>query len=208
MAYETKESMLERGVALMAKFCDANDLPRPTIERPGPSDRWPYGVCAYYRNHVITINVAKCASIGTAGMLWSFPGHQIDRTPYGVIQHELGHHADWLLSTRKGRYFGDYSVDMRKQVQEDPLTGYCPDDAEWFAEMFRLFVTNPDLLQKLRPGTYKAMTQRFKPVFNDIWRDRLHDAPDRTIAAIWRKLEQKPKARRAPKPAADQSSLL
>jgi len=205
--YETKPSMLERGTALMTNFCQANDLPTPSIEMADPKT-WPFGVCAYYRNHVITIAVPKCAAVGYAGQQWSFPGHSVDRTPYGVLQHELGHHADWLLSDRKGRYFGDYSVRMRERVQEAPLTSYCPNDAEWFAEMFRLFVTNPDLLQKLRPGTYDAIAQRFKPVFNDTWRDRLQGAPDRTITAIWRKIESQPKKPRKAKPTDTQQPLI
>lgn len=184
---ESKRSMLERGEALMARFCALNDLPVPTIEVGDPK-RWPFGVCAYYRNHVTTIAVDKCASIGVAGMQWSFPGHSVDRTPYGVVQHELGHHADWLSSTKRGPYYGDFSIAMRARVGEAPLTSYCPNDAEWFAEMFRLFVTNPDLLAKLRPRTHAELLTRFKPAFDDSWRERLAGAPDRTVKSIERKL--------------------
>lgn len=184
---ESKRSMFERGKALMARFCAANDLAVPAIEEADPK-RWPFGVCAYYRDHVTTIAIDKCAGIGTAGMQWSFPGHSVDRTPYGVVQHELGHHADWLSSTKRGRYYGDFSIALRARSGEAPLTSYCPNDAEWFAEMFRLFVTNPDLLARLRPRTHAELSTRFRPVFEDSWRARLTGAPDRTVRSIERKL--------------------
>lgn len=188
---ESKRSMLERGKALMVRFCAANGLPAPEVVE-ADTKNWPFGVCAYYRADVITIATDKCAAIGYAGMQWSFPGHSVDRTPYGVIQHELGHHVDLTSSTKRGRYYGDFSIAMRERCAEAPLTSYCPNDAEWFAEMFRLFVTNPDLLSKLRPRTYADLLTRFKPVFDDAWRERLHGAPDRTILSIERKLAPKP----------------
>ena len=181
MTYETKQSMLERGVALMERFCAANDLPVPAVEDADPK-RWQFGVCAYYRRDVVTINVQACAAVGFAGMQWSFPGHSVDRTPYGVIAHELGHHVDVLQAqTRRGPYWSDFSCRVKDESGEEPLTSYCPNAAEWFAEMFRLYVTNPDLLLQLRPRTHAELAQRFKPVFQDTWRERLAGAPDRTI---------------------------
>lgn len=208
-----KRSLLERGQDLVARFCAANELPAPAVAEADPKG-WAFGVCAYYRKGVTTINVQACAAIGTAGMQWSFPGHSVDRTPYGVLAHELGHHVDLLNAfTRRGPYWSDFSIRMRDRVGDDPLTSYCPDDAEWFAEMFRLFVTNPDLLRCLRPRTHAAMLEHFKPVFEDTWRERLVGAPDRTILSIERKLAPKPPARpRVPKKeathASDQHSLL
>lgn len=58
------------------------------------------------------------------------------------------------------------------------------------AEMFRVFVTNPDLLQLLRPRTHRELRACFTPVFSDNWRDRLRDAPARTLAAAERKVEE------------------
>ena len=114
-------------------------------------------------------------------MAWSYPGYVIDRTPHGVLAHELGHHVDCTLSTKKGSYGGDFSQQMRVKVNEPKLTNYCPNDWEWFAEMFRLFVTNSDLLRVVRPRTYSALCERFQPVITAGWRDVLRDAPQRTI---------------------------
>lgn len=188
MAYEEKLSMLARGVELAARFCTTNSLEAPAVVQEPPAV-WPFGsTCAYYRKGVTTICVSRCAGIGYAGMQWSYPGYTVDRTPYGVIQHELGHHADRLLGKRKGPYYSEFSSWMRKLVDEAQITKYCPNDAEWFAEMFRMFVTNPDLLRLLRPRTHAAMLDFFKPVFADTWRERLADAPDRTILAAERKV--------------------
>lgn len=208
MTYEGKNSLLERGKALMEQFCAANSLSVPSVVEADPK-RWPHGVCAYYRAEVITINVKACAGIGFAGMQWSFPGHSVDRTPYGVIAHELGHHVDLnRAQTRRGRYWGDFSCRVRDESGEDKLTSYCPDSAEWFAEMFRLFITNPDLLAKLRPRTHAILLDHgFKPVFQDGWRERLVGAPDRTILSIERKLAERPKMRKA-KPQENQHQLF
>lgn len=184
---ESKQSMLERGKILQAAFCTLNDVPIPAVREMEKKD-WVVGVCAYYRQDCTSIQLNACASIGTAGRQWSFPGHYADRTPYGVIAHELGHHCDLLTSERKGRYYGDYSVSVRKACDEKPITSYCPNDAEWFAEMFRLFVTNPDLLRLLRPRTHAKLLEKWKPVFTDTWRERLQGAPERTIAVIERKI--------------------
>lgn len=210
MTYETKASLLQRGVELMQRFCALNSLSVPPVTTFEPA-AWRVNACAYYRPVEIHICPAKCAAIGFAGMSWSFPGHSVDRTPYGVIAHELGHHVDMVRSTKRDRYRGDFSIQLRQlSGHEVPLTSYCPDDGEWFAEMFRLFVTNPDLLAKLRPRTHALLVERFQPAFDDSWRDRLDGAPDRTVLSIERKLAPKPArvARKKSDPVADQPALL
>ena len=173
----------------MGAFCDANNLPKPSVETHDVDD-WPFDVCAYYRDSVINICIKKCAHVGTTGRAWSFPGYVVDRTPYGVIQHKLGHHVDIIKGSDKRAYFSDYSWLMREEIGEKKITNYCPDDAEWFAEIFRLFVTNPDLLKRMRPLTYtQLIADGFKPVFNDVWCERLIQAPARTIHAAGNKIK-------------------
>lgn len=184
-----KQDMLRRGQEVMAAFCSTNHVPLPVI-RDFPSAEWRFGVCAYYRRDAIAICTARCSAIGTVGRQWSYPGYTTDRTPYGVVQHELGHHVDVQRSTRRGNYYGDFSLRLREVSGEKPVTSYCPNDAEWFAEMFRVFVTNPDLLKAVRPRTYRELRSGFEPVFNDTWRERLAGAPARTIAAAEHKVEE------------------
>ncbi len=180
--------MLDRGKDLATRFCELNGIEAPmVVEVPG--DEWRFSVCAYYRSNTTTICLKKCAGIGYAGQQWSYPGYTVDRTPYGVVQHELGHHVDVLMSGRVGPYFGDFSQGMRERSAEAPITTYCPNHGEWFAEMFRVFVTNPDLLLALRPRTHAEMLARLKPVFADSWRERMAGAPDRTVLAAQRKVD-------------------
>lgn len=194
MSYESKESLLARGKDLATRFCELNGIVAPVVVEV-PGDEWRFSVCAYYRANTTTICLKKCAGIGYAGQQWSCPGYTVDRTPYGVVQHELGHHVDVLMSVRTGAYYGDFSQDMRKRADEEPITTYCPNDGEWFAEMFRVFVTNPALLQALRPRTHADLLERFKPVFHDTWQERLAEAPDRTMTAAKRKVEAAAAAR-------------
>jgi hypothetical protein len=186
----SRAAMLARGGALLKLFCAENALPEPavSVERP---DAWAFGaVCAYYRDNTVHIVSELCAGIGHAGRAWSFPGYTVDRTPYGVQQHELGHHVDVLRSTRKGPYFGDFSTALRGHSGEEQISSYCPNTAEWFAEMFRLFVTNPDLLRQLRPRTYRELTAAgFRPLFGRSWAGMLAGAPPRTLTAARRKVE-------------------
>lgn len=184
----SRAALLKRGDYVMTAFCSRNDMPVPALRLVDSGD-WIADVCAFYRDGVTHICISRCASIGRVGRQWSFPGYTVDRTPYGVLQHELGHHVDVQRSAKRGKYFGDFSAALRGNSGEQPITTYCPNDAEWFAEMFRVFVTNPDLLRLLRPRTYRELRACFEPVFADAWRDRLRDAPARTIAAAEKKIE-------------------
>ena len=182
-----KSELLALGILNMERFCAANALEVPTVNVRTRAD-WMVGACAYYRPVYIEICPDACAHIGTAGRSWSYPGYSVDRTPYGVIAHELGHHADRSKSARRGAYFGDYSIKLRAATGETPLTSYCPNDAEWFAEMFRLFVTNPDLLRLIKPETHKRLASEFAPSVTDTWESVLKNAPVRTIEAAKKKV--------------------
>jgi len=163
-----KEILFDKSLFLLNKFCEINNINPPSIKL---IDSFTKGNCGQYfpkRNH-ISLALKKCAHIGTIGRKWSYPGHVIDRTPYGVLQHEFGHHID-----HKFRLF--------KYQIEKPITSYAPNRGEWFAEMFRLFQTNPDLLSKIRPKTHKILISNFKPVIKSSWREILKDAPKRNIA--------------------------
>ena len=78
---------------------------------------------------------------------------------YGVPPHELGHYIDDMMSTRSD----SFSRHMHMTSKEKPITSYAPNSSEWFAEMFRLFVTNPMLLKEIRPETFRLLRKEFKP---------------------------------------------
>lgn len=183
----TRQYLFRDGVDLIEEFCEANTLIVPEV-RPTKPQRWRFSACAYYRPTYIAIAVERCATPGRAGRAWSWPGYVIDRTPYGVLAHELGHHIDYRFSKEKGSYYGDFSRKLRVSTQEKNITSYCPNDAEWFAEIFRLFVTNSDLLRAYRPRTYSALRERLTPVRDAPWEQVLKDAPDRTIEQARKKI--------------------
>lgn len=187
---KNKDALLNDGLSLVLAFCELNNIIPPAINMV-TSDKWPYSTCAYYRKNVIHICVPKCAHIGVAGRQWSYPGYVVDRTPYGVLQHELGHHVDVIKGTKPGAYWSEYSEKLRAETGEKKITNYCPNDAEWFAEIFRLFVTNPDLLKQMRPLTYgRLISDGFKPVYQDTWQNRLSQAPERTINAATNRIKK------------------
>lgn len=174
-----KMGLLDMGWALVESFCELNGIEAPALQ---VHRAWGINACGYYRPETVYICPPRCASIGRSGMAWSYPGYVIDRTPYGVVAHELGHHVDYVRSEDKGAYGGDFSVAVRKASGEPKLTNYCPNDWEWFAEMFRLFVTNPTLLRAVRPRTYyELIGEGFQPLPLGPWREVLARAPERTF---------------------------
>lgn len=186
-----KKRLFWAGIDRMIAWCRANAITEPdVVEAPEPVT---YGTCAFYRSGVITIHVPSCAAVGTAGRSWSFPGYTVDRTPYGVLAHELGHHVDGAHGFAGGR-FGRY---LKVECGEDSLTTYAPNLNEYFAEFFRLFVTNPDLLRLIRPRTFAVLGRQWQVVETRPWDVVLADAPGgRQLNAARRKIERAQKGER------------
>lgn len=170
----TPERLLKWGKMRADAFCKANGLPHMAITPVDP-EGWHFDACAYWRASTCTICLRYCGRPASEAQTrnWSWPGAVTDRTPYGVVCHELGHHADYWTGRAGGypvgKYFSAYGESVRKATREKPITSYCPNDAEWFAEMFRLFVTNHALLFHVRPKTWGVLMERFVPVSDDDW---------------------------------------
>ena len=190
-----KTILLERGIKLVTNWCKLQGIDLPKIT-PTERDKWYVPACGYYRPRSgINICPTLCSGYGRASRNWSWPGYVVDRTPYGVVAHELGHHIDWLLSPNKATYYGDFSHILHAQAREPPITSYAPNNAEWFAEIFRLFLTNPDLLAQIRPRTFELLTSEkigLKIRTPRNWEDVLvsNDAPERTINAARNKINK------------------
>lgn len=165
------------------RWCDLNGVEPPRVEVKDGKDP-DFGVCAYYRLNVIYIWPDACARIGMVGRQWSYPGYSTDRTPYGVLAHELGHHVECAHGARGGIF----AKSWRRDTADTPLTGYCPNDNEWFAELFRLFVTNPDLLRALRPKTWALMVDRWPRLAETRAWDQVLAGADRQLQAVRNKL--------------------
>lgn len=187
-----KADLLQTGLRTMLAFCAANNITPPqVVQHSKASTEGQFikhvGTCAYYRERVIHIAPDLCAH---PNPLYSWPGYISDRTPFGVIQHELGHYVDELRSGCVNVYRSQhrrggnlYSDKVRADSGEPAITSYSPDSMEWFAEVFRLFVTNPSLLRVIRPRAYAALETDFTPCTMMKARDilRQFEAPQRVF---------------------------
>ena len=161
--YPDKDEMFLMGKIAVRDFIEVNNLAPVQIVEEQVNKR--YSTCAYYRDSMIFIDIPACARIGHSGRAWSFPGYVTDRTPFGVLCHELGHHVDSAHGSRPGRI----SHELRSETKEDAITGYAPNTNEWFAEIFRLFVTNPDLLRLIRPRMHAKLASRYHSIEGRRW---------------------------------------
>lgn len=130
----------------------------------------------WYRAGRVTINLARCRPpTGVPGYSWSFPGYKADLTPVGVVTHEFGHHVD----ASRG------SPDLSSWGDEAPVSGYEPNRDEAFAEAFRLFCTNPDLLRVGRPRRWRTLGEGVDPGDLVPWEDvlRSRGAHERIVNA-------------------------
>lgn len=187
----SKVSAYNHGRTVVRDFCELNYLPTPTII-PYSKSNWDFpGTCAYYRPTTIHICIDECAYSCRESLTrnWNWPGNTTDREPFGVLCHELGHHVDVIYSTKGCAYYGDYSKSIKSHSKEQPITSYCPNWGEWFAEIFRLFVTNHALLELLRPKTYKILRDQFYPIGSDHWLENLGPkVPDRIVQNLLKKI--------------------
>lgn len=210
-----KRQLFERGLIRITKFCETNNLPTPSVQVI-KSENWYFDACAYYRPDIpserdflernnskgnglkskgygvgINICLEKCAGCAEQNgneRNWNWPCSTTDREPMGVLCHELGHHVDWLVGEKKERYSSDYSGKVRIAAGEAQISGYCPDDSEWFAEMFRVFVLNPNLLEQLRPDTFDILSRVWKPVDCLGWNERVGvNCPKRVFNSLLNK---------------------
>lgn len=153
---------------------EMNDIKIPRFElrnRGTRSGRWIPGLTGYYQNGMVFVNLDACQVPGRG---YSWPCGKSDRTPVGVVAHEVGHHVskDLLIS------HDEYKNFVRG---ERPVSSYRPNVEEDIAEAMRLFILNPDLLKKGWPKRYKYLRDvlRLKPPHKEKWNIVLRGAPTR-----------------------------
>ena len=188
-----KDVLFNLGRIHANKFCVQNKIPIPQIVAV-PKSEWHFGTCAFYRwDRGVKICVEECSWLAGESLSrnWNWPGATTDREPFGVIAHELGHHCDWLTGEKKWEYGSEYSEQVMDKSGEAPITSYCPNPAEWFAEMFRLFVTNAYLLSKLRPKTFKLLVNDWTPITKQNWQQQLEEYGYKVPARILNNLIKK-----------------
>ncbi len=183
MMYSQAE-LLDLGIDLVNKFCQINGFDKPKINLYWNARYDRSKPCGWYssKTNDITIMPNRCARPNPQ---WSWPSFTSDRTPYGVVAHEFGHYVEDNLSVD---IMGIRSLVSycHKYSDEPPITSYAPNNDEWFAEMFKLFLTNPDLLRLIRPKTYNIFVGKFKlkPAVTTNYVDTLNkfSAPQKVFA--------------------------
>ena len=188
---DTKLHLFSESVIHCTDFLIHNHLPVPEYKLVDDFiEDDLYYACGCYKDKTKTVYVClkKTGSLGKAGRQWSWPGYKIDRTPYGVVAHEVGHHVDFTFIRSK-----QFNKEQRNEatrvftIKKEKVSGYEPVPHEAFAESMRIFITNPDLLMLCCPNRYDYIVNvlKLKPNIDKNWKQVLIDnnAPARTINA-------------------------
>jgi len=106
----------------------------------------------------VYVNLAKCAQpvLKPGARRWSYPCWKTDRTPMGVVAHEVGHHVS--AAFRTSRKIPLICGMWRIAARGKRVTGYEPCLEEAIAETLRLFILNPALLEAAIPSRYTFLT--------------------------------------------------
>jgi hypothetical protein len=175
-------------------FLDINSIPHPKVELNETSNKGSYG--AYYSNSNKIILYPKNTKppVKTPGYAWSYTGYKSDCTFGGVFAHELGHYIDYYYGRKLNSYQWSVKAPFVKDVLniERPVSGYVnkfrnknTKYGEATAEMFKLFILNPDLLKQGRPHSYNMIVNNMKlqPVVSESWEYILQNAHPKLINA-------------------------
>lgn len=139
----TKKDFYDKGVALSIKFLMMNGIEVPKFSLDHHIGLNKHQLTGLYLAlmKMVYINIPKTSAIGYGGPAWSFPSYKIDRTAYGVVCHEVGHHIDVMLK------YPSRSEEWNILTKKEKVSRYEPTPSEAFAESMRLYITNPDLLR-------------------------------------------------------------
>jgi hypothetical protein len=115
--------------------------------------------------------------------IWSYTGNKTDKTTTGVLCHEFGHYIDDLYNNVSKKD----CLDKRFKTK---ITSYEPNTQEVFAETFRLFLTNPDLLRVLFPDRHDYIRKfGFKNVVKSNWEETLVRAHPKLVNNLRKRIK-------------------
>lgn len=164
----TKQQLCEMSISLINDFCDLNNIPKPefNIDWGTGTTQSKGTVCGHFTfgTNVLHLQPNKCANPNPNG---DWPGFFYDRTCYGVMCHEFAHYVDNLSPSLFNVKL--ISAELRQIANEPSFNKDPKDDYEYFADVFKLFISNPDLLKLVRPNTFKLLTEKYKllPIVSD-----------------------------------------
>lgn len=142
----TKEDLFQDGLKLVLDILDLNRIPVPFIGKRTLNS------AGLYNRGKCYVDVESCAKINPK---FSYPNFSTNKTPQGVICHEIGHYLTDACRIK---------VAELKKIKEPPITGYAPNIYEKLAEFLRVFITNPELLREARPKSYGFICKYIKPL--------------------------------------------
>lgn len=165
----SKQQLFDVGLILCENFCKLNNIPLP--KRVIIDNTIKHNGTYYYGAELIKINLKKNRTpTRTPGFAWSYPGYKSDMTPIGVLAHEFGHHIH-------NKFFNGNSY-----LPPGRVSGYEPNVSEAYAESFKLFIINPDLLKNISKHRYDYFIESgLKPIIKQKWDDVLSDAHPKFI---------------------------
>ena len=169
----TKDELAERSVKHIQNFLQMNNLPVPEFvmsEYPDAKNKFQKTGHYSRKEGKVYLNAANTRNpvMKPGGMQWSYPGYKVDKTPLGVLAHEIGHHIDHTMKFDENTF----------PYKGEKVTGYEPTVHEAIAESLRLFMLNPDLLHTIAPKRYQFFLDNgLKPTVKQSWKEVLHGAP-------------------------------
>jgi hypothetical protein len=172
----TKQDLYYIGMQAAMEFLSCNDLPDPvfmTYEAALQGEYTPRAVqllrrvaegpvqgtgTGLYSDGHVFVNVPRTAApVQTPTMRnWSWPGWKTDRTAVGVVAHEVGHYVEHRLQLDGKLDAKEHGPAWRAIISKcrKTVSGYEPVPSEAWAESMRLFILNPDLLQRAIPARF------------------------------------------------------
>jgi hypothetical protein len=151
-------SLFMLGGSLSQNFCEKNNIPIPEYKIEKLDSTGLYLPKTRNRNAQILVDLSETANpVENPGhMRWSHPAWKTDRTAFGVVLHETGHHIECVLP------YHLYTTNWNEVRRGKKISGYEPNYSEAFAETIRLFIGNPDLLRRSIPARYNYLCHVLK----------------------------------------------
>jgi hypothetical protein len=172
------------------KFLLKNHLDFPHVVLNGElkqykKSKWTHYGWYDFQDKIVYVNIKKSRPpTKTPGFSWSFPCSRSDLTVVGITAHEYGHHIHNCLE-EKNIISNKELFKILKKIKkvEKPVSGYEPNSYEMMAEMLRIFILNPTLLEEGRPIRWALLTESLKlnPIHSIHWKKMLYKANERIV---------------------------
>lgn len=185
-----KLELAEIGIKYVKEFCDLNKIsyPKFVIDK----NTFQEDCCGGYGNKTIYVYIKACSNeFDIPGYGWSHRHYFVDREPCGVIAHEFGHYIHDIMTNKE----------LVLPSENVLITNYeIVNHHERFAETFKLFLLNPNLLKEFAPQRYKVLIEKLKlkPIFTETWMELMekNNMHPKHIKAAQNKLKNAIKARK------------